>query len=471
MQMLYSSLSLKGHEGCVNALALYDSCKYLISGSIDQTIIIWEIWNNFKLTEQLRGHHDAINSLTVLDFNIVSASTDKTVRIWSKHSIYIEKVSAHSDLINTICYLQNGLIATGSFDNEIKIWKQDNSNSLELITTLTEHVGAIYSLTELNNGILISGSTDCTARIWSKINETSFVYVRSLQFSYAVTSLAVLEDLLIIANEQGCLYIYDQNTFQLLNHNQSPIFSIAVLNNQTFASASHDSTIKIWKREDENIVFSCNQTLKHSSIHQEEVFSINLIFLKDDRLVSSGSDTKIKVWKQNTFFLLKTLEGHSDSITGLAVLENGNFISVSLDKTIIIWDSETLTKIKFLTETSDIWSVIAFSNDLFVTGNGKGDLKVWSYSLEHKLIKTLTDHSSSVLDLAVLNNGHLVSASQNGSIRLWDKSFKSYKTEKAHSKAVLALKVSSNGSLISSSEDKTIKTWNTNRYILERNIP
>ena len=169
--------------------------------------------------------------------------------------------------------------------------------------------------------------------------------------------------------------------------------------------------------------------------------------------------------------MLKTLEDHSDSITGLAALENGNFISVSLDKTIIIWDSETLTKIKFLTETSEIWSVIAFSNDLFVTGDRIGDLKVWSYSLEHKLIKTLTDHSSSVLDLAVLSNGDLVSASQNGSIRLWDKSFKSYKTENAHSKSVLALKVSTNGILISSSEDKTIKTWNTNRYILERNIP
>ena len=62
-----------------------------------------------------------------------------------------------------------------------------------------------------------------------------------------------------------------------------------------------------------------------------------------------------------------------------------------------------------------------------------------------------------------------MSASQNGSIRVWDKAFK-YKQIAAHSKAVLALNFFSNGSLISSSEDKTIKTWNTPQYIPEKTI-
>ena len=172
-------------------------------------------------------------------------------------------------------------------------------------------------------------------------------------------------------------------------------------------------------------------------------------------------------------FTPPSLTGHSELITGIAVLENGNLISVSLDKTIIVWSIRTWNKVKIFIETSEIWSVSvsAFSNDSFATGNRKGDLKIWSNFSEHKPIRTLTDHNSSVLDLTVLNNGCLVSASLNGSIRVWDKLFQTFKIENAHSKATLALKVLNNGSLISGSQDKTIRTWNTNSYIFLKNIP
>jgi di- and tripeptidase len=143
-------------------------------------------------------------------------------------------------------------------------------------------------------------------------------------------------------------------------------------------------------------------------------------------------------------------------------------MSISEDKKIIIWDIETLTKKKTLIDSNKIWSICRISDDSFVTGNVKGDLKIWSYFKEHKPIRNLLDKDK-VLALVLLKNVFFASASQDGIIRIWDNTFSS-KEIKAHSKAVLSLNFFPNGTLISSSEDKSIKTWNTQQYILAKSI-
>jgi len=143
-------------------------------------------------------------------------------------------------------------------------------------------------------------------------------------------------------------------------------------------------------------------------------------------------------------------------------------MSISEDKKIIIRDIETLTKKKTLIDSNKIESVSTISDDSFVTGNIKGDLKLWSYFKEHKPIRNLLDKDQ-ILALVLLKNVFFAIASQDGIIRIWDNTFNS-KEIKAHSKAVLSLKVFPNGTLISSSDDGSIKTWNTQQYILEKTI-
>jgi WD40 repeat protein len=78
---------------------------------------------------------------------------DNSIKIWAlTHKQLIEKELAHYGYITTICVLENGLIATGSCDTTIKIWKQINESSLELVTTLTKH-------TRDNNAIILLKTT------------------------------------------------------------------------------------------------------------------------------------------------------------------------------------------------------------------------------------------------------------------------------------------------------------------------
>ena len=60
------------------------------------------------------------------------------------------------------------------------------------------------------------------------------------------------------------------------------------------------------------------------------------------RAVSASGDKTLKVWDLETGVELRTLEGHSDSVHGVAVTADGKrAVSASRDHTLKVWDLET----------------------------------------------------------------------------------------------------------------------------------
>ena len=72
-------------------------------------------------------------------------------------------MSGHTDSVFSLAVLQNGDLASGSWDNTIKIW---DTNTGSLKRTLVGHTGYVWSLAVLQNGDLASGSWDNTIKIW-----------------------------------------------------------------------------------------------------------------------------------------------------------------------------------------------------------------------------------------------------------------------------------------------------------------
>jgi len=70
---------LEGHSGWIRALTAVNG--YLISGSSDKIIKIWNL-ENFKEVFSIEGHQSCINSLTVINGCLASGSEDNTVKLW-----------------------------------------------------------------------------------------------------------------------------------------------------------------------------------------------------------------------------------------------------------------------------------------------------------------------------------------------------------------------------------------------------
>ncbi len=150
--------------------------------------------NKITLIERLTGHEGAITSLKSFNNILASASLDKTIKIWYFSFKQLnEKKLAHNDTIWKICVLENGLIATGSWDKTIKIWNKNKENSLELVTSLTEHTGEVFVLILLKNNSLVSGSRDKTIKVWNQKNENTLECVATLNQKFCdVTKLEII---------------------------------------------------------------------------------------------------------------------------------------------------------------------------------------------------------------------------------------------------------------------------------------
>ena len=73
---------LQGHLKRINSVVVTSDNKFIISGSEDRTIIIWNLLEKNQ-EAVLQGHTDSVYCLAITRDNkyVVSGSIDKTIRI------------------------------------------------------------------------------------------------------------------------------------------------------------------------------------------------------------------------------------------------------------------------------------------------------------------------------------------------------------------------------------------------------
>ena len=75
-----------GHDKSVNSVVITSDNKYLITGSSDGIVIIWNLQDRIK-EHILPGHNSLIKTVLLSNSEkyIISAATDNTVRVWRIH--------------------------------------------------------------------------------------------------------------------------------------------------------------------------------------------------------------------------------------------------------------------------------------------------------------------------------------------------------------------------------------------------
>jgi WD40 repeat protein len=182
------------------------------------------------------------------------------------------------------------------------------------------------------------------------------------------------------------------------------------------------------------------------------------------RAVSTSSDHTLKVWDLDTGRALRTLEGHSASVHGVAVTRDGKrAVSASDDKTLKVWDLETGHALRTLEGHSEWVYGVAVKPDgkRAVSASGDETLKVWDLATGRALC-TLKGHYGSVFGVAVTPDGkRAVSASGDETLKVWDLATgRALCTLEGHSADVHGVAVTPDGKrAVSASGDNTLKVW------------
>lgn len=148
------------------------------------------------------------------------------------------------------------------------------------------------------------------------------------------------------------------------------------------------------------------------------------------QLISGDRDGTVKIWDLNLAIKLNNavepclLKGHTSPICALAVTSNGEkIISGSHDGTIKVWDVESRTELHCLIGHEKKVSALAVTPDgeKIISGSIDGMLKVWNLNNFYKIepCNTLQVHAEQVNALAVTQDGAVISASDDGTIKFW----------------------------------------------------
>eukprot|EP00928_Gymnodinium_smaydae_P050208 TRINITY_DN337_c0_g1_i1.p1 TRINITY_DN337_c0_g1~~TRINITY_DN337_c0_g1_i1.p1 ORF type:complete len:367 (-),score=61.89 TRINITY_DN337_c0_g1_i1:72-1007(-) len=134
------------------------------------------LWNDVVLdvgqTLEEAGLYDGAQIDAEMYPAIVTASTDRTARVWNAESGECEKtLVGHTDAVFSACFGPDGkYIATASEDKTARIW---SSVSGKCWRELVGHKDSVYTVEfSPDNRLLVSASADNTARVWNVKNGT-----------------------------------------------------------------------------------------------------------------------------------------------------------------------------------------------------------------------------------------------------------------------------------------------------------
>ena len=165
---------------------------------------------------------------------------------------------------------------------------------------------------------------------------------------------------------------------------------------------------------------------------------------------------------------IKSIQPHNKSITSMSTFPSGNIISVSVDKSIIIYDINLniLQTIQNAHNNLISYAEIIDDNN-FITCSEDKSIKLW-INKDNKFInnKTINNaHKKGISKVIYCSNKNLISCSYDNKINIWKDNNNNYFNIKtlSHSKAIESiLYLEDKNILISSGNDGT-KFWNLNK--------
>jgi WD40 repeat protein len=232
------------------------------------------------------------------------------------------------------------LLATGAWENEIKIWDLSANNVRAL---LRGHKSSVYSVAaSRKGGLLASGSHDKTVRLWN------------------------LEKSMLIHTLRG---------------HRAAVGTVAFSSDgSTVASGSYDTTVRLWE-------VSTGRERAVLTGHKGVVKSVQ--FSPDNKLLASGSnDQEIRFWQLATNTERGTLKVRSGAVNSICFSPDGKTLAAACGGPeegydppgyVELWDVPSMQYLtRFLAHKSFVTSVVFFpSGGALITGGDDGTASIW----------------------------------------------------------------------------------------------
>jgi len=413
-------LNYKSHKSAVSTI--YFSNNYLISGSADTTITIWDVVGAEALY-RLQGHKGSITCLTVLEEGklLISGGKDMLVKIWEIETQHC--VQTMIDFKNEIWSVAKSpdekRIFVGSADPEIQVF--DTSAILEAEKkhmAPLRHMGALFRERETKLRTI-------------EVNNDHM--------------LAVLDDSNIVE-----FFIRESNEVIAKNIEKAEKKYKKKVKNQQNKMKDDEKLVDESDSEEEDTLVPLDDMTKEQRIQEFETAKNEYRKLSNLSIAVPIRSLQYNPSKQ------EVLMGTSKNTIELYGI--GEILKRKKPETL---HAKSLMKIANVGHQSPIRSLEMNKEGTLMCSSSEGQCKIWNIR-DHRLVRNI-DKTGSVTATAFLpGNNYLAIGTKSGSLSVFDlnTSLPVYTIDDAHKGPIYSLLLTADGkSLLTGSEDRTIAYW------------
>jgi hypothetical protein len=305
-------------------------------------------------------------------------------------------------IVNALAFTPDSKQLVVGGHHELTVWSIDSGKLVKRIRTRAERA---YGMAFLPDGKLVvaggrpgqegdvrvydinaKGKKEGDVEVLDGVNDKAVLVKHLFDVEDAVLCLAVSPDGKTLA-AGGCdraVRVYDLSegldkaklAQTVENHADWVLGCALTADGKYLVTAGRDKTAKVWDLKAKESVVTFPE-------HQNIVYGVAV---KADGSVgfSVGADRNIRTWKPNgEGKQVKASGGHADDIFKVIAAPKGTVLATSsADKTVRLWNLESLAATKTLSGLTDYVYAIAFSADgeLVAGGSYDGEVRVWKVS-------------------------------------------------------------------------------------------
>lgn len=319
----------------------------LVAAALWDMIVLWRAGDG-EVSTVLIGHTDCVRSLVVLCDGkfLLSSSADMTIRLWDLSSgVCVKILTGHTSWVTSLSLsADKKSLASGSHDCTLKIWSIDNligSGVYPWRARPDSHGAPVTDVASYSGGQTMAiSSKDGNVRLWN-----------------------MRADL--------CEQVLDANDGSDDNGVANAVFS---QDGSFLATTSANEVFKLWRREDG--VYLCKHTI------YPEAFKFQIFGFSNNLKLLLGASLELgpQIWCTETGTEVATLLPLAGGTLHACFSPDSTaLLAIDGEKTLTIWDLETLEEVMSLRTLTDLRRAAFLScPDLLVAQVGPFTIEIWN---------------------------------------------------------------------------------------------